>query len=105
MRAASPEDSVQLLLVAETSGQPTEDSSGSALGDGRASGVIVIFREKVWRELDLTLKNRVWKLPSGLLQNIPHQQSSRGSTQISAGKIIYTLEQVITTAQDRKSVV
>lgn len=59
VRAIPPEDTRQLLLVAETSGRPTEDLSRSPLGDGWAGGVIVIFRGKVWRELDLTLKNGV----------------------------------------------
>lgn len=50
----------QLLLVAETSGWPSEDLSRSPLpANGRAGGIIVIFRGKVWRELDLTLKKRV----------------------------------------------
>lgn len=49
----------QLLLVAETSGRPTEDLRCPPPGGGRAGGIIVIFRGKVWGELDLTLKNRV----------------------------------------------
>lgn len=50
----------QLLLVAETSGRPTEDlRCPPPPGGGRAGGIIVIFRGKVWGELDLTLKNRV----------------------------------------------
>lgn len=64
MRAGPPEDTRQLLLVAGTSGRPTENLSRSPLGDGRAGGI------KVWRELDLTLKKGVWKVASGLEGNI-----------------------------------
>lgn len=46
VRAGPPEDTRQLLLVAGTSGRPTENLSRSPLGDGRAGGIIVIFGEK-----------------------------------------------------------
>lgn len=65
VRAGSPEDltvvaccwNIWMAILRICLSPPPPPSS--LPGGGWAAGLIVIFRGKVWRELDLTLKNRV----------------------------------------------